>query len=167
MDKILIATKNEGKAKEYRKLFEPKGFEVVTLNDLNDPIEIVEDGETFAQNVAIKATALAEKYQVIALADDSGLMVDQLDGAPGIYSARYAGDHDDEANKQKLLAELAGVAPDKRTAHFHCAIVVASPAGEQLIMIHCSIIHHLNAPLPNCQWKKKIVSVTVDEQSKL
>lgn len=132
MDKILIATKNEGKAKEYRKLFEPKGFEVVTLNDLNDPIEIVEDGETFAQNAAIKATALAEKYQVIALADDSGLMVDQLGGAPGIYSARYAGDHDDKANKQKLLAELAGVAPDKRIAHFHCAIVVASPAGEQL-----------------------------------
>lgn len=132
MDKILIATKNEGKAKEYRKLFEPKGFEIVTLNDLNDPIEIVEDGETFAQNAAIKATALAEKYQVIALADDSGLMVDQLDGAPGIYSARYAGDHDDEANKQKLLAELAGVAPDKRTAHFYCAIVVASPAGKQL-----------------------------------
>ncbi|MDE6376343.1 MAG: non-canonical purine NTP pyrophosphatase, partial [Ligilactobacillus sp.] len=95
MDKILIATKNEGKAKEYRKLFEPKGFEVVTLNDLNDPIKIVEDGETFAQNAAIKATALAEKYQVIALADDSGLMVDHLDGAPGIYSARYAGDHDD------------------------------------------------------------------------
>ncbi len=106
MDKILIATKNEGKAKEYRKLFEPKGFEVVTLNDLNDPIEIVEDGKTFAQNAAIKALALAEKYQVIALADDSGLMVDYLDGAPGIYSARYAGDHDDEANKQKLLAEL-------------------------------------------------------------
>ena len=112
MDKILIATKNEGKAKEYRKLFEPKGFEVVTLNDLNDPIEIVEDGKTFAQNAAIKALALAEKYQVIALADDSGLMVDYLDGAPGIYSARYAGDHDDEANKQKLLAELAGVAYD-------------------------------------------------------
>ncbi len=132
MDKILIATKNEGKAKEYRKLFEPKGFEVVTLNYLNDPIEIVEDGKTFAQNAAIKALALAEKYQVIALADDSGLMVDYLDGAPGIYSARYAGDHDDEANKQKLLAELAGVASDKRTAHFHCAIVVASPAGAQL-----------------------------------
>ncbi len=159
----------------------------MTLNDLNDPIEIVEDGKTFAQNAAIKALALAEKYQVIALADDSGLMVDYLDGAPGIYSARYAGDHDDEANKQKLLAELAGVASDKRTAHFHCAIVVASPAGAQLAVEgevngvilekqrgqggfgydHCSIIRHLSAHLPNCQWKKKIVSVIVGEQSML
>lgn len=132
VEKILIATKNEGKAKEYRELFGPKGFEVVTLADLNDDTEIIEDGTTFVQNATIKAKKLAEKYDLLTLADDSGLEVDYLNGAPGIHSARYAGDHDDEENKKKLLQELAGVLPKERTAHFHCSIVVVSPDKREL-----------------------------------
>ena len=107
MEKILIATKNAGKAREYRELFEPMGLEVVTLADLPEQVEINENGTTFAQNALIKAQTLTDKYHLPVLADDSGLVVDYLNGAPGIYSARYAGDHDDQANNAKLLRELA------------------------------------------------------------
>lgn len=129
MKKILIATKNAGKAKEYRNLFEPKGFEVTTLIDLpeNELPVIKEDGKTFAENAIIKAQALMSLTHSTVLADDSGLCVDALGGAPGIYSARYAGDHDDVANRKKLLKQLQGVPTDKRTAHFHTTIVIVSP----------------------------------------
>lgn len=127
MTKILIATKNDGKACEYRKLFEPKGIEVITLKDLNEQVEIIENGKTFSENALIKAQTLTDKLNIPALADDSGLVVDALNGAPGIYSARYAGDHDDEANNKKLLEALKKVPDEKRTAHFHCSIVATAP----------------------------------------
>ena len=127
MTKILIATKNDGKAREYRKLFEPKGIEVITLKDLNEQVEIIEDGKTFSENALIKAQTLTDKLNIPVLGDDSGLVVDALNGAPGIYSARYAGDHDDEANNKKLLEELKKVPDEKRTAHFHCSIVATAP----------------------------------------
>ena len=127
MTKILIATKNDGKAREYRKLFEPKGIEVITLKDLNEQVEIIENGRTFSENALIKAQTLTDKLNIPVLADDSGLVVDALTGAPGIYSARYAGDHDDEANNKKLLEELKKVPDEKRTAHFHCSIVATAP----------------------------------------
>lgn len=127
MTKILIATKNAGKAREYRKLFETKGIEVITLKDLNEQVEIIENGKTFSENALIKAQTLTDKLNIPVLADDSGLVVDALNGAPGIYSARYAGDHDDEANNKKLLEELKKVPDEKRTAHFHCSIVATAP----------------------------------------
>lgn len=127
MTKILIATKNDCKAREYRKLFEPKGIEVITLKDLNEQVEIIENGRTFSENALIKAQTLTDKLNIPVLADDSGLVVDALNGAPGIYSARYAGDHDDEANNKKLLEELKKVPDEKRTAHFHCSIVATAP----------------------------------------
>ncbi|WDC82145.1 XTP/dITP diphosphatase [Ligilactobacillus ruminis] len=127
MTKILIATKNDGKAREYCKLFEPKGIEVITLKDLNEQVEIIENGKTFSENALIKAQTLTDKLNIPALADDSGLVVDALNGAPGIYSARYAGDHDDEANNKKLLEALKKVPDEKRTAHFHCSIVATAP----------------------------------------
>lgn len=127
MTKILIATKNDGKAREYCKLFEPKGIEVITLKDLNEQVEIIENGKTFSENALIKAQTLTDKLNIPVLADDSGLVVDALNGAPGIYSARYAGDHDDEANNKKLLEELKKVPDEKRTAHFHCSIVATAP----------------------------------------
>ena len=86
MTKILIATKNDGKAREYRKLFEPKGIEVITLKDLNEQVEIIENGKTFSENALIKAQTLTDKLNIPVLADDSGLVVDALNGAPGIYS---------------------------------------------------------------------------------
>ena len=105
MPKILIATKNSGKAREYRKIFEPKGFEVTTLLDLdaNQVPAIDENGSSFAENALIKAKALMNVTHATVLADDSGLCVDALDGAPGIHSARYAGDHDDVANRKNCL----------------------------------------------------------------
>ena len=127
MTKILIATKNDGKAREDRKLFEHKGIEVITLKDLNEQVEIIENGRTFSENALIKAQTLTDKLNIPVLADDSGLVVDALNGAPGIYSARYAGDHDDEANNKKLLEELKKVPDEKRTAHFHCSIVATAP----------------------------------------
>ena len=127
MTKILIATKNDGKAREYCKLFEPKGIEVITLKDLNEQVEIIENGKTFSENALIKAQTLTDKLNIPVLADDSGLVVDALNGAPGIYSARYAGDHDDEANNKKLLEALKKVPDEKRTAPFHCSIVATAP----------------------------------------
>ena len=80
MTKILIATKNDGKAREYRKLFEPKGIEVITLKDLNEQVEIIENGKTFSENALIKAQTLTDKLNIPVLADDSGLVVDALNG---------------------------------------------------------------------------------------
>lgn len=129
MKKILIATKNSGKAQEYRLLFEPKGFKVMTLIDLpEDELPLInENGKTFTENAIIKAQTLMSVTHSTVLADDSGLCVDFLGGAPGIYSARYAGDHDDDANRKKLLKKLQGIPQEKRTAHFHTTIVVVNP----------------------------------------
>lgn len=127
METILIATANPGKAAEYRRIFEAKGVAVKTLADLSEHYEIDENGTTFEENALIKAQTLMNALQIPVLADDSGLIVDALDGAPGIHSARYAGDHDDEANNRKLLTELKDVPAAQRTARFHCSIVVVRP----------------------------------------
>lgn len=132
MDTILIATANAGKAAEYRKIFEAKGVTVQTLADLPQHYEIDENGSSFEENALIKAQTLLDALQIPVLADDSGLIVDALDGAPGIHSARYAGDHDDEANKRKLLAELKDIPAAERTARFYCAIVVVRPNAKPL-----------------------------------
>lgn len=134
MTTILIATKNEGKAKEFRAFFEPRGFKVKTLNEMEQVPEIIENGQTFEENALLKAETLTNRLKMTVLADDSGLMVDALNGAPGIFSARYAGDHDDDANKVKLLHELKGVPTDKRTATFHTSLVVTSVAKKPLIV---------------------------------
>nr|WP_054755960.1 XTP/dITP diphosphatase [Liquorilactobacillus satsumensis] len=133
MQKIIIATKNEGKAREFRSFFEPRGFVVKTLNDLTEKPNIVENGKTFAENAYLKASTLTAVLHETVLADDSGLLVDELDGgAPGIYSARYAGDHDDAANNAKLLRELRDTPQEKRTARFHSSLVVTSVNKEPL-----------------------------------
>ncbi|MCQ2556696.1 MAG: XTP/dITP diphosphatase [Ligilactobacillus sp.] len=134
MKEIVIATKNQGKAREYAAMFAPLGIKVKTLADVKDAPEIVEDGQTFTENALKKAQTLSDFLQMPVLADDSGLVVDALNGEPGIYSARYAGDHDDDKNNEKLLANLAEVADDKRTAHFHCSVVVTSPIKDPLVV---------------------------------
>jgi len=104
---LVIATRNEGKVKEFRQMFAPFGIRVKSLNDFVSAPDIVEDGATFAENARIKARAVAEAYGTLALADDSGLCVDELGGAPGVYSARYAGPGaTDRDNNAKLLAAL-------------------------------------------------------------
>lgn len=135
MKKILIATKNQGKAREFRAFFNPRGFKVLTLNDLERIPQIIENGTTFTENAMIKAQTLTKLLGTVTLADDSGLMVTALAGRPGIYSARYAGDHDDAANNAKLLRELSGVAKNERQAVFHTSLVVTRPQQTPLTVV--------------------------------
>lgn len=130
---IVIATNNAGKAREFRAIFEPKGLTVKTLADFPNLKQVVETGMTFTENATLKATAVAHETQLPVLADDSGLMVDALNGEPGIYSARYAGDHDDVKNNEKLLANLEGVPAAKRGAAFHTSLVLIKPDGKKLV----------------------------------
>jgi len=130
---IVIATNNAGKAREFRAIFAPKGLTVKTLADFPNLKQVVETGTTFTENATLKATAVAHETQLPVLADDSGLMVDALNGEPGIYSARYAGDHDDVKNNEKLLANLEGVPAAKRGAAFHTSLVLIKPDGKKLV----------------------------------
>lgn len=132
MTTLVIATKNAGKAREYQKMLAPHGIEVKTLADF-PPISINENGQSFEENATIKAQTVMEALNLPVMADDSGLVVDALNGEPGIHSARYAGDHDDAANNAKLLAALKDVPDEERTAHFHTTIVALKPDGTKLI----------------------------------
>lgn len=132
-DKLVIATKNAGKAAEFRTILKPKGIKLLTLADFGNLPEIEENGQTFLENARIKAETIAKLTNLSVLADDSGLMVDALNGEPGVHSARYAGDHDDVANNAKLLANLAQVPDEERTAKFHTTLVLVSPNGHQLV----------------------------------
>lgn len=131
MKTIIIATKNKGKAKEFERLFIPLGFEVKTLIDLDEIEDIEETGKTFEENAIIKAEAICKVTGQVTIADDSGLIVDALDGAPGVYSARYAGlEKNDEANMDKVLKELGDTPDERRTARFYCALAIAYPDGQ-------------------------------------
>ncbi|NMA67849.1 MAG: XTP/dITP diphosphatase [Desulfitobacterium sp.] len=132
--KILLATQNLGKVKELQDLLVGEEIEVISLGDLEDWEEIEETGSTFAENASLKAKTAAQRTGLITLADDSGLEVDALNGAPGVNSARYAGTpKDDEKNNAKLLAELEGVPEEERTARFRCALAIALPSGEEYL----------------------------------
>lgn len=131
MKDILIATKNKGKAKDFESIFGPLGYTVKTLDDVASHLDVEETGSTFEENAILKAEALANELNTIVIADDSGLEVDALNGEPGIYSARYAGEaKSDDANMDKLLANLEGVSAEERTARFVCAIALAQPGKE-------------------------------------
>lgn len=135
MKTVLIATKNKGKAKEFETLFHPKGYQVITLLDFDNSIDVEETGETFEENAILKAEAIAREFGRIVIADDSGLIVDALDGRPGVYSARYAGEEkNDAANTAKVLDELEGIPEPERTARFYCALALASP-NQQTITV--------------------------------
>lgn len=133
MEEIIIATKNMGKMKEFTRMLSPLGYRVVSAEDAGFADEVEETGATFAENAAIKARAICKACGKAAIGDDSGLCVDALGGAPGVYSARYAGNgHDDEANIAKLLKNMRDVPEGARTAHFECAIVCAFPDGSEI-----------------------------------
>lgn len=132
-NEILIATKNDGKLKEFKQIFEQKGIVVKSLKDINDDVEIVENGLSFEENARLKADGYAKSIGIPVLADDSGLEIDALNGRPGIFSARYAGDHNDAANNAKVLSELGGIPDEKRTATFHSTVVVRKPDGRELV----------------------------------
>lgn len=129
--KLIIATHNPGKVKELEGMLTPLGFEVESLLDYPDAPETEETGKTFEENAALKATEAAAYFGQAVLADDSGLEVDALDGAPGVYSARFAGpEKSDEANNALLLEKLNG--ETNRTARFVCVLCLAKPSGETL-----------------------------------
>jgi XTP/dITP diphosphohydrolase len=128
--KIIFASGNEGKVKEIREMLEDMGIELVSLKDYASVPEIVEDGNTFLENALKKAKIISGFTGETVLADDSGLMVDALNGEPGIYSARYAGEKaTDDDNINLLLARLKNIPPEKRTAFFCCALVLYRTDG--------------------------------------
>lgn len=135
--KILLASHNKNKIAELEALLKTvcADAEVVSLSDVGFTDEIIEDGTTFEENALIKARTGA-RLGYITVADDSGLMVDALGGAPGVYSARYAGeDGNTEKNNAKLLAALQGVPQDKRTAHFVSVVACVFPDGRKDIVV--------------------------------
>ncbi|MCJ2147390.1 XTP/dITP diphosphatase [Bacillus sp. GM2] len=131
MKEVIIATKNEGKVREFKAMLEPRGYDVKSLLDIGYTPEIEETGQTFEENAVIKAETISKETGKIVIADDSGLSVDYLGGSPGVYSARYAGEEkNDLANLKKLLKELEGVEKEDRSARFRCALALCTPGQE-------------------------------------
>jgi XTP/dITP diphosphohydrolase len=127
---LVLGTRNRKKGVELVDLLRPLGIEVRTLADYPSAIEVVEDADTFAGNAAKKATEQARHLGQWVLGEDSGLAVDALKGAPGVYSARYSGPGaTDETNNRRLLAELEGTPLERRTAHYICHAALADPQG--------------------------------------
>ena len=132
---ICAASNNAGKLKELRRILERMGHEVKSLRELGIDLDPEETGTTFAENARIKAEAFCKASGLPTVADDSGLCVDALNGAPGVYSARYCGHHgDDAANNAKLLREMAGVPEEQRTARFVSAVCFLLPDGRELVV---------------------------------
>ena len=126
--RLIVATANAGKAREFKKML--PAFDVCCFADLGVHCDVEETGTTFYENALIKAKAVCQALGAPALADDSGLCVDALDGAPGVYSARYAGGHgDDAANNALLLKNLSGKAEGERTAYFESCVALCLPDG--------------------------------------
>lgn len=132
--KFIIASKNKKKLIEMQRILSPLGIEVVSESDSGYTFpEVEENGKTFAENARIKALSAMQTTGLPTVADDSGLCIDALDGAPGIYSARFSGDHDDSANNKKVFDLLKDTPDDKRTARFVCSISCVFPNGDEIV----------------------------------
>ena len=151
LKKIVLASGNSGKLREIQAVLDQQQFQLIKQSEFNVP-DVAETGTTFVENAIIKARHAAEKTGLPALADDSGIEVDALQGAPGVYSARYAGTHGkDDANNTKLLAEMKNVAEELRTARFQCVIVYMRHAEDPMPLIcegtwEGKILHDLSGP---------------------
>lgn len=133
MKKIIVATKNQGKVKEMITAFKDLNVELHSLSEFGKLPDAIEDGTTFAENALKKASFYAKETGYACLADDSGLEIDVLGGAPGIYSARFAGFHaDDNANNQKMITELAKKGVTSSVAHYVCALAFVDVDGSTL-----------------------------------
>ena len=131
MNQLLIATNNKGKVKELQELLKDTGIELVTPAEIDLQLEVVEDGSTYAENATKKAIAFSNNSGMISLADDSGLEVDALDGAPGLYSARYAPKPNaTDADRRAYLLQNLQHKPRAWTARFHATIAIATPNGD-------------------------------------
>jgi XTP/dITP diphosphohydrolase len=132
-DTVVIASTNPGKIAEVRRILDGVPLRLVSREEVGGWPEIEETGSTFLANALLKARAVAGFTGRAALADDSGIEVDALDGAPGIHSARFAGpDATDEENNGRLVAALDGIAPEQRTARYRCVVVLVTPEGEEI-----------------------------------
>jgi XTP/dITP diphosphohydrolase len=134
--KLLLATRNKGKIEEFRRILDalaPGAIELIGLDQFPDTHDVEENGSTFEENAMKKAREMCEATGLPAIADDSGLCVDALGGDPGIYSARWAGEHgNDRANLEKVLEQLHDVADSDRTARFKCVAALYLPNGEHV-----------------------------------
>lgn len=130
MHTVLLATSNLHKLDEFRAIFADLPMKLVSLNDIHIDVEVEETGSTFAENAELKARTYAHMSHMLTLADDSGLEIDALNGAPGVYSARYLGS---ETSYQErflvILEQMKDFPPEKRSARFHCVIALADPSG--------------------------------------
>ena len=135
MEKVILASRNKGKLKEIQAILEKFGMETISRDDAGIPeFEVEETGTTFEENSLLKAQAILDEAHTITIADDSGLEVDALEGAPGVYSARFAGENCTfEDNNRKLLKELEGVPEEKRGAAFVSVITMLFPDGRKLV----------------------------------
>lgn len=128
---IVIASNNAGKVREFKNAL--TNFEIKSLGDIGIVSGVKENGLTFEENARLKADAYSKLSGLPVIADDSGLQVDALNGRPGVFSARYAGDHNDAANNAKILTELGGLPSEKRNANFHTTLIFKTPDGEEVV----------------------------------
>lgn len=143
MKKIVVATTNQGKLNEFRQMLEPVGYEVLSLEDLEEPIEIDETGTTFEENAIIKAQSVTDQYHIQAISDDSGLEIDAFGGEPGVHSARYLGHDTSYDYKNKIILErMEGIT--NRSCRYVCAIAWTAPNEEPKLFVdtvECEIAH--------------------------
>lgn len=133
---VIIASNNKNKIREFKKIFENTSFNLKSMSEAGLDIDIEENGNTFEENAIIKATTIAKMLNTYAIADDSGLVVDALNGEPGVRSARYAGDqHNDDDNNKKLMENMRG--KENRSARYVCAICFSNPRGEYVTTTDC------------------------------
>jgi len=135
--KLVLATRNQGKITEFRRILDalaPGAIELIGVDQFPDLVDVEETGSTFEENSLLKARYTSQATGLPAIADDSGLCVDALNGDPGIFSARWAGEHgNDRANLEKVLEQLKDVADGQRTAHFMCVASLVLPDGRQQV----------------------------------
>ena len=147
MDKFIVASHNKKKLAELTRILEPMGFSVVCPSDIDGGVpEVEENGTTFEENALLKARSACKVSGLPAIADDSGLCVDALDGAPGIYSARYAGTGKDEDNNALLLEKLKGLPKEKRSCRFVSSIACVFPDGREFTVRGACEGYILEAP---------------------
>ena len=134
MKKIVVASTNEGKIREFRQMLEPEGYVVETLADYPDLGEIEENGKTFAENAVIKASALTDRYGIMAISDDSGLEIDAFGGKPGVMSARWLGHDTPYEEKDRIILEKMKGVTD-RGCRYVCAVAITRPDEEPVVFV--------------------------------
>ncbi len=176
MKTVVIATNNKNKVKEFKSIINNPNIEFKTLKEIGYDKDIVEDGNTFVENALIKARTVSHDLNCIAISDDSGLEVRALNWAPGIYSARYAGGHDDLENNKLLIKNLKGI--EDRFARYACAIAICYPNGDELTEIAYCEGKIIDTPLGENgfgydpyfyvdEFNKTLAQVSLEEKNKI